>query len=254
MTHYFKLTLLAASLCLLTLAGCRKKSQPADQPAPANGTLYLHIHTHIDTTEVDSGMVAKDATGRRFELDLAQFYISGITLKKADGSTVSAGNVYLLKKIAQEQYLVGSVPSGNYLSVTFNVGVDAAANQTTPASHAPTDALYTQNPSMWFGSTTQGYIFMNLQGKADTSALNNGPVNAPFSYQLGTSSMLKTFTLPDKAFTVAPGQSQLVHIIADYGKLLQGVNFKTQPTATPFSNAAVAAQISNNIQFMFHYE
>lgn len=253
-THFKFLTFLAAA-CILIGASCKKnKSSDEEQPAVANGTLYIHVHTDIDTTEVDSAMVAADASGRRFELDVAQFYISDIKLKKADGSTVSVGSGCILKNIATEEYLVGSVPAGNYQSISFNVGVGSADNQTMPSSHPASDPLSAQNPSMWFGSTSQGYMFVNVQGKADTTAAHNGPANFAFSYQLGTSTMLKTVTMPNQAFTVASNQSQLVHLVADYGKLLNGVDFKAQPSATPFANASVATQIANNIQGMFHYE
>lgn len=162
---------------------------------------------------------------------------------------------FLLKTIAQEGYLLGNVPAGNYLSATFDVGIDAATNQTAPSAYAASSPLSSQTPSMWFGSTSQGYMFVNITGLADTSAGNNGSVNYPFSYQLGGSSMLKTVTLPDQPLTVAVETiPSYIHIIADYGKLLQGVNFKTQNNATPFVNAGVANQIANNIPTMFRYE
>lgn len=238
---------------LLIFFGMATISCTDKTPAPTpTGTFYLHMHTDIDTNEVDAGTVAVDADGRHFQLDVAKFLITGVQLKKTDGTFLAVDNVYLQKTIEEEQYLVGEVPAGNYLAVRFNVGVDATDNAKSPTSFSASNPL--SDPTAWFGSTTQGYIFMDLQGKADVSATQTGPVDQAFSYQLGTSSMLKTVTLPDQAFTIAANRDNLVHIIADYGAVLSGVDFKTQPTATPFSNAAVAQQIADNIANMFRYE
>lgn len=217
------------------------------------GKLYLHIHTNIDSTEAEAGVPATDANGRHFQLDTASFYISGVILKKADGSTVPVIGAYVLKTIDEEQYLVGDVPVGDYNSVSFTIGIDAVTNQTLPSNYNATSPL--ANQAMWFGSSTQGYKFINVKGLADTTAGNNGPVNVPFSYQLGTSAMVKTINMPEHAvFTVVKDGAQEVHLTADFGKLLEGVNFKTQPTATPFNNLNVATQIANNVPNMFSYE
>jgi len=238
---------------LMFASACHKTNTNASTP---KGILYLHVHTDIDTNEVDSAVVAKDSSGRHFQLDIAQFYISGIILTKSDGTSYAINNAYILKNIAQEQYLVDSIPTGNYTTITFSVGVDASRNSMNPSSFASTSALSPQTPSMWFGSTSQGYIFMNLQGYADTTAAQNGPVNQPFSYQLGTSALLRTVTMPihSPVFTATPNSSMFIHIIADYGKVLRGINFKTQNTATPFTNIGVTTQIANNIPTMFRYE
>ena len=238
---------------LVFASACHKPNNNTGTP---KGILYLHIHTDIDTNEVDSAVVAMDSSGRHFQLDLAQFYISGVILTKSDGSTYAINNAYILKSIAQEQYLVDSIPTGNYTTISFNVGVDASKNSSDPSSFPASSALSTQTPSMWFGTTSQGYIFMNLQGFADTTAAQTGPVNQPFSYQLGTSTLLRSVTMPvhSKVFTATPNGSMFIHIIADYGKVLRGVNFKTQNMATPFTNLSVATQIANNIPTMFRYE
>src|ERR1700757_2964315 len=155
-------------VCILSFFSCKKKDSPVTPPPTPMGTIAFHLHTNIDTTEADSGVVAY----------------------KTDGTAEPISNAYILKNISQEEYIIGQVPAGNYSRISFNVGLDAATNATNPSSH--TGVLGIQNPAMWFGSTTQGYIFMNVQGYADTSAANNGQVNVPFNYQLGTSAMLKT--------------------------------------------------------------
>ena|ERR1051326_1341595 len=252
MKKIFSIALYAALAIMIPLSSCKKVD---NSPAPTpTGILAFHLHTNIDTAECDSGTIATDATGRKFQLNIAQMYISGVKLKKMDGTFYTVSNAVILKTIAEEEYVIASVPAGNYSSVSFNVGLDAATDQTDPSTYPASSPLSPQNPSMWFGSTAQGYMFVNVQGLADTTATHTGPVNSAFSYQVGTPALLKTVDMPQKNFVVLAGQEQFVHMIIDYGVLLQGVNFKTQSTATPFSNLPVATQIANNIPAAFHYE
>jgi len=202
---------------------------------------------------VATGDTATDASGRRFKLNVAQFYISGITLFKTDGSTVVLGNKYILKTMKEEEYYVDSVITGNYTKITFNVGIDATTNTTNPSGYPDSSPLSKQSPSMWFGTPSQGYIFLNIQGLADTTATQNGALNFPFNYRTGTSDMLRSCTVTEE-FSVVANQPALVHFVVDYGKVLQGVDFKTAGTATPWVNTSVATQIANNIHGMISHE
>jgi hypothetical protein len=244
--------LLSAILLTIVFYSC-KKADMDPVPMPM-GTLMFHLHTNINATEVDSAVSATDATGRKFQLDVAQYYVSGVVLHKTDGTNYSVPNVFLLKTISQEVYLVGNVPAGNYTSVSFNIGLDATTNGTNPASYPSYSPLSPQQPTMWFGSTAQGYEFVNIQGVADTTTTHTGSINCPFSYQLGTMSLLRRIDMPYQPFVVLAGQTQYVHMITDYGILLQGVNFKTQNRATPFTNMLITTQIANNIPAMIRYE
>jgi hypothetical protein len=251
----FKITLLFA---VLVLTSC-KKTTDTTPPTPT-GYIGIHIHTNLDSTEVDSGDVVS-ISGRKAMLSVAQFYAYNFVIRKTDGSSVTLDK-YILKTIGTEMYVLGQLPAGNYNSVSFSVGVGSSYNSLNPSTFASSDPLSPQSPAMWFGSTSQGYIFMNVQGLADTSAAQTAPVSQyqPFSYQLGTAAMLKTVTLPnmDAPLSITTSSSAanpaLVHLTCDYAKLLQGINLKTQPAATPFSNSALATQMAGSISGMFSYE
>jgi hypothetical protein len=263
-----KITTLSIKIILvvsvLTFLSCKKKDTTANTTMPPTpmGTIAVHLHTNIDSTEADSGAVVLDnVSGKRFQLNLAQFYISGVVAYKADGTAEPISGAYALKTITQEMYIIGQVPTGNYSKISFNVGIDASTNATNPSAH--TGILGLQNPSMWFGNTTQGYIFMNVQGYADTTANHTGTANQYFSYQLGGNAQLKTINMPTMTSNLAVTTSSTnalpaeFHIICDYGVLLNNINFKTQTTASPFGTSveqATAEQIWNNLPNMFSYE
>ena len=250
--------LAVAGSALFSISSCKKSD--SDSPAVSTGTLMLHIHTNLDTNEVDSlGYPYAGTDKRKVSVTEAEFYISKITLVKTDNSVYTIPDTILLKTIENEEYMAGKVPAGNYKTITFTIGLDSAANKKTPSSRA-SDPLNTA--SMWFSGTAQpdGYAFLNFQGKIDTSASANATVAQmqPFSYKIGTNANLKTVTLPEQAFTVTPNQAETIHLVADYYKLFSGITINKAANLTVGSKAdnagVTAAKIAANIPSMFRYE
>ncbi len=239
---------------------CKKTSNSS---TGATGTVWIHIHTNIDSNEVDdTAALYSDANGRKLGLSVAQFYISNVVLTNVNGSKYTIPNAHVLKNIDSEAYIVGTAPIGIYSSASFDVGLDDATNALQPTAFTTTG--YIPNSTMWYGNTTQGYMFMKLQGFADTSAAQNGTHLAHFSYEIGSAANRKTVTLPARGtgnyasypvYTLLTGGIMYVHVICDYGKLLSGVNFKTQDSTDTYTiSPATATTIANNIPNIFHYE
>ena len=105
-----------------------------------------------------------------------------------------------------------------------------------------------------------GYVFVNFQGKIDTSNAANNTVAQmqPFSYKIGTNVHLKNVIMPDQNYSVIPNQTQFIHIIIDYSKLFNGIKLNTAGNlnvSTVADNAGTLAnQVANNIPAMFRYE
>jgi hypothetical protein len=235
-------------LTTLLFPSCRKADTMA---VPVQmGHLYFHLHTNIGPAEADSGNAFPDANGRNFLLTYAQFYISGITLYSYSTNTpyTLPANTVVMKSIDQEDYYVADVPVGNYGSISYNIGLTPTANLTNPGMYPAANPLAAQpspNAPMYWNAS-QGYIFLNIQGLADTTAAHNGPVNFPFSYQIGSNSMLEHVQLPQQQFTILPGQITFIHQVCDYGNLLQGINFVHN--ATPFnSDSTTARKVANRV-------
>lgn len=258
--------IIAAAILLLLTTGCKKKKStepPPDgssQEAPT-GTFMMHLHTYIGTTEVDAyNIVYTNDDGRKFSLSKAQMYISDLELVKADGSIYSFTGKKLLKTFETETYFVGTAPVGNYKSIRFKVGLDATANQLSAT--APSDSALLNKPDMWFGTNAQpeGYIFMNVQGKIDTTAAMNAS-NAqmvPFVFKIGTNTSYRQVVMPDKNFSIVKDQVEYGHILIDYTKAFCGLQLNQASNMSVSSSTANAVApatvIVNNIPSMFIYE
>jgi hypothetical protein len=244
-----KYTIIITSLLILFLMGCKRSIEP--QPAAEQGNLYLHIHTFSYTTEFLAGDTVTDASGRKYKYSAAQCYISGVNLIRMDGTSLPVNNVNLFIGPGVEDYLVGSVPVGNYRTVAFDIGINASENHLDPAMYPATHALAPKTPSMHFTSNTDGYMFVHIAGTMDTTTAMNGALDQPFSYQVGIDSLLSHQVISDHPFSVLPGQAAYFHIYADYARLFQGINIKTENTGT--GGDAIAQKIANNIPDVFFY-
>jgi hypothetical protein len=253
--------LIFIALTLLSTYSCKKPSSPVS--TVDSGTLYLHLHTNVDTNEVDDlGAVYTCSDGRKISVSKAQMFISNIQMVKTDGSTYTIPGVIVLKRQEIEPYFIGKVPVGSYKSVKFSVGLDAATNALTSSAATVDSPL--SNSDMWFGSTAQpdGYMFVNLQGSIDTTASATGTIAQmqPFMFMIGTNANYKQITMPDHTpvYSVAKDSITYVHIICDYYKLFSGVklnNSMNLMVMTPADNASSnATTISGNISNMFTYE
>jgi hypothetical protein len=261
-THTKQFALIFALIALVTVS-CKKDATsptPEPEPAPANGTAMLHLHTNVDTIEVDDyDSIYVMADGRKISVSIAQLYISNIQLVKADGSTFDVSGLTIAKTQPVEEYMLGSVPVGNYKSIRFNVGLSPTVNTLLPLL---SDSVF-YKPNMWFGNTVQpwnGYVFVNFQGKIDTTNAANGTIAGmqPFSYRIGSDAHLKSVSMPDQNYTISSGQTQYIHIMIDYGKLFNGIALNSSVnlnvTTSGDNSGALSNQIANNIPSMFIYQ
>jgi len=252
------------ALAGITLLGasCHDKNNNNNTVTPAadSSNVYLHLHTNLDSNEADYGAVYTTAEGRKLSIDKAQLYLSNIELVKSDGSLLTIPGKVILKVVETEIYFVAKVPVGNYKSINFHVGLDAVTNKVTPTSAN----AELNHSDMWFGAAAQpgGYIFLNFQGKIDTTTKANGTVAQmqPFMYMIGTDARYTEVKMPDHptVYNVTKGTDQYIHITVDYYKLFSGIQLNNSGNLMIMSTAdnagSLAAKVAGNIPSMFDYE
>jgi hypothetical protein len=244
-------------LTLICLTACTNEAIEPEVPV-AKGTFLLHLHAYVGLQEVDLyGINYKTPEGRTMSLDFSQLYISDVQLVKADGSLYAIKNKGFLKNLKLNTYEIGQVPVGNYKSIRFKVGLPPSINALNPST--PSDSAMLNQPSMWWGNTAQpgGYVFLNVQGKIDTSHnMNKNPV--PFVYKIGTNANYVQVQLGEKEFAIEADAYVYGHIIVDYSKLFTGITLNQASSLSvktvAENNAALGQKIAKNIPAMFNYE
>jgi hypothetical protein len=252
MKKIFQLSAIILAAISISFTSCKK--DVAEEPTPSTEqNLMFHIHSNVGTHEANYDSTFQTVSGRQFTIEDYRMYISNIVLIKNDGSELPITGKVILTNPETEEYSLGMVPVGNYKGFKFLVGLDSATNHSDPSIYATSDPLSVQTPSIhWAWSS--GYIFWKVEGKVDTTAAQNGPVNVDYLYHIGMDSYKRQIDFSTAAFSVISGQDQMVHIEFDLLEALSNVNMTTEIMTHTMDNMPLATKIADNWQAAFSVE
>jgi hypothetical protein len=260
----------------ISFSSCHKSSNATITSGAGDSCTFLfHFHTQIidstiggnadgyDSNTTGPGITNPwytDGLGRRIELFVPQFFVSGIQLVNANGTIYNIANAVILKGLDSEDYYMGKAPAGTYVSANFKVGLVNADSTTPPSTLFITDGIpYPLESGMWNGSD---YYGMKVTGAYDTSSAGNGTNPVPFMFNMPNGiTIAQTVSLPTRGttansypvFVASTGSTNYVHVLCDYGILLKGiVNLKTNNSTT--TDPSLADSLAGNLTNMFRYE
>jgi hypothetical protein len=264
MKSFYKVLFLVPAIMLTLLFSCREH---AKTPATAKALFGLHIHTYIDTNLVSTGLSASteyaqeypDHNGRWMNITCANVYLSNIALHSATtGQWYTIPGSVMLKRMEIEEYPIDSVPVDTYDDLRFTIGLGSALNNGVPSAYNTTtgpDTVLSANETAMYAGPGSGYYFLSFSGYIDTTAGHNNPTHGiPFNYQLAGD----TFVVSPPAasggnsFPIIPNVpgAQYVHIVFDYGKLLQSF-----PITAPVNQKTILpTPVLDSLPHMIRYE
>jgi hypothetical protein len=250
MKHFFKFSILAVIIILGFAPGCKKV--PTD-----TSILVLNMPYYYGSNSMAPGKSYSTTSGDSISFSRASFYISGISLVNTSGLAVAVPGNILVTDSTNANIIVGSVPTGTYKSISFNVGLSADTNHIDPSNYA-SGPLAAQTPSMHFSTDVLGYIFMAVEGLVDSTT--GASPNKAFSYHIGADSLLETINMPDhsvgsySAFVATGTKLVTINIITDFSPLLQNINVYHQPVTNTADYPVLADSLAAHIPAMFRYQ
>jgi hypothetical protein len=254
------LSIVAISIVAGLSTGCTKHNSETLYATADSGKLRLHIHTYLDTTEVNAyNKLYTLATGRQISFSLAQFWVSGIEMIKQDGTAVRVPGL-LLKTLGKEQYEIGPLPVGAYRSIRFLVGFDSTdyLQQRLRDSFARHSEMAIPRS----GTLPETNAFLVAQGSIDTSVsgASSSASMQPFSFRIGGQSRYKVISMRDHntIYNVSKGNIREVHFWLDYARLFDGLVLNNvanlQVLSANSNDKPRADSIANNLTGAFDYE
>ncbi len=131
--------------------------------------------------------------GNRVSISRLAYLVSNVTLTRADGTKVPLGGQFAYFNPAESRtaFTLSEVPPGEYIGLSFQIGLDPAQNHRDPALYPaghPLNPLVNRLHWGWQG----GYVFLALEGRY---ALPNQSLGG-YSCHLATDKNLMTVTLP----------------------------------------------------------
>lgn len=201
----------------------------------SSGPITLEFDNIVGTANLQlntTDMPYFNSHDEAYKVTWLTYYVSNIKLKKSDGniyedpvnSDGSAGYYLVDESDGESQEVtLENVPEGDYVEVTFTIGVDASHMDQS----AQTGAFDPANGLFW--NWDSGYIFLALEGVSSASTETDNV----FQYRLGgykddevsgQVNNIRTITLSfngDSA-PVRPQHEPEVHLLFDVNKFLNG--------------------------------
>lgn len=119
----------------------------------------------------------------------------------------------------------------NFSSFSATIGVDATQNHEDPSARASDDPLFILNTGDMHWGWNTGYIFIMIEGKADTTITQNGDV-INFLYHIGNDQLTRDFSLTDIQWSKVNNDLYETNIYLDLYKVFDGatndVDIKTE--------------------------
>lgn len=159
---------------LLAFASCKKTTVQKPEPLPAPdsaGYLDIHIANVINNQPLAlNSSTYTNANNDTFNVNILKYYISNVQLKTSTGFVYVEPESYYLVDQANGSSLhlkIKRVPTDEYSSISFIMGVDSARN----VYGSFTGALDPVNNMYW--SWNQGFIMAKLEGHSPQSTEPN---------------------------------------------------------------------------------
>jgi len=257
MNTYIRLALAAT----LFLVSCSKDKDQPNETATSDlsiefdniaGDMNLHLNTGT----------YYNASGESFTVTTLMYYISNISLKRADGSvyTVPQEDSYFLiqEDVAESRFAKVKVPEGDYTSLQFIVGVDSLRS-TMDISERKGVLDPAQNRGMYW-EWNSGYIFFKMEGTSPAA-----PGDNKFRYHIGffggysspTLNNIRTVNIDLTQGGIArvrSGRTSNIHLMVDVSKVFSGVHsFRIEDQPTAMFNTFTAT-VADNLPSMFRHD
>jgi hypothetical protein len=232
---------------LLLLASCkREKITP---PPIIEESIEMKVFPVFNGNTLFLDSVYTGPNGERLKVTDVSFYLTNIQsngLPLADVGFFdyrNAGNSFLT---AKKKYT-------DFLSLEGIIGVDTSLNHDDPSAFPNESPLNISNagPMHWGWNT--GYIFISIEGKADTLVDGTDNLDVSFSYHIGTDAMLQPFAFPQINWLQTGEKKHACHLTLDlftfFFNPLQPVDIASEPfTHSGAGSQALTLKIAQNFK------
>ena len=169
--------LVSLSLCILVSCHKPKEADPTSNGYTVTGTIQPTFGG--STLYLDS--VYMLANGVKIKVQDIKFYTSAVTQDSVELSDYTLFD-YRARGTAWFTKTISGVPAG---TLSYNLGVDQVTNHADPSGFPSNSWLNAINANEMYWAWSQGFVFVKIEGKADTLVDATENFDLSFSYHLG---------------------------------------------------------------------
>jgi hypothetical protein len=203
------LNIIAALLAAnLIFSGCKDDDKPA--PGRIEQNLSLSFDMLLDGTPaaINANLESNSPELKGIRVDRMMVYFSDIEIQREDDSWVPVVDVlYYNLQSARHKKFDFKVPVGNYKSIRFAVGLNAAQNGSDPLQFDNSHPLSSANGMYWTWATK--YRFVIFEGRVSQTGPITGTDNIIFMYHPGHDDLHEIKSYPVAFATNEENQKEL---------------------------------------------
>jgi methanobactin biosynthesis MbnP-like protein len=189
-----------------------------------------------------------NANGQGYFFDRIRFYVSKIEL--VGSNTESLDSIVITPGPGNTSFNLGRVKPGTFNSIRFKIGLDAVTNHSDPTQYKSNSPLSNNHPDFAHWNVQDGYQFIKLVGKADTSVTKKGIVDGDMVYLVGADPLLRTVQLK-KQFTIQNGVDHTLEIEVDFASLMNSLDFRLEAVSQNPGSNVLALKIADKFPLLF---
>lgn len=169
------------SLIVLCFVSCNKP-YPVDPSAETGASMTGEIHPYFASQQLSLDSVYTLTDGTKIKVTDLKFYSSNV---KLDDQVLLDYPLFDFRVRGKTWFKkTGLTSVGSIL--TFGIGVDSASNHDDPSAFPNESWLNISNSNDMYWSWSQGFIFVKIEGKADTIVDATDNFDLSFAYHLGS--------------------------------------------------------------------
>lgn len=188
---------LVFTLSALLFFGCKDKDDEVPEPEPTTPQVKLSVQPYFGSEELQLDSTYALNAGWDVQFTDIKFFVTDC--KNGSNVLTSAARFDYRENGTLLCQVNGS--AANFGSLTGNIGVPASINHNDPSALPTSSPLNIVNVNGMHWSWNTGYIFITVEGKADTIQDGTALFDHTFTYHIGMDAYLGTFNFPTVTWT-----------------------------------------------------
>jgi len=214
-----KKLILLFTVASFVFTGCTEK-EPEEETIIIEDEIRLSLSPNYDGQPFDLNTFYPTQEGYSVQFTKLNFILTKV---RNGSNTLCESAVYRFENNASLIWQ-GEGDFTQFSSIIGNVGVGPNENHLDPAALTLSNPLNIQNTGDMHWGWNPGYIFLMVEGKADTTAAQTGVHDMNFLYHVGMDPLLKTLSLQSLNWVKLNDHLHEATLALDMSKIFNGTN------------------------------
>jgi hypothetical protein len=241
-------------LGLTLFASCKKDEQIVEpEPEVTTGTVEIRFNPTVNGSAFQMNQEFTGPNNLKMRYETFKFYLSQMQLSNGT-SILGSKDVALIDFSLSNNSFTLEANEGVIKQIHFGVGLTEELNGTNNPNFTPSIYPIEHPLSIYKGmywTWASGYIFSMLDGRIDTSAIQNQNPNYSFFYHSGLDTLFSTYSIAGFNASVVKGQKTTIDLKIELNDVFRSdtdtINMRQDYFTHTTDNLNLAKKVISNL-------